>query len=103
MSRDELELFRLLARFKVQLRRAHGRGVDLELLTADRDYADRLLGEIEALTDDEGLIVLCLQLRARLLRPTVVSPAPSAVPVSPPLAAVSAVKTRDYRFGARGG
>jgi hypothetical protein len=77
--------------------------VDLQLLASDFDYADRLLGEIEESTDDEGLMVLCLQLRARLLRPAVALPNPAVAADSPSPAAVGAIKARDYRFGARGG
>jgi hypothetical protein len=103
VSTEDIELLRLLARFKLQLRRLHDRAVDLAALKADRDYADAILSEIEDLTDDEELLVLVLQLRARLLKP-VAPPAVSDVPAVPDeLPAAQVDSPRHYRYGARGG
>ncbi|HJV28346.1 MAG TPA: hypothetical protein VJ673_21900 [Aromatoleum sp.] len=102
MSTEDIELLRLLARFKLQLRRLHDRAVDLAALMADRDYADAILSDIEDLTDDEELLVLVLQLRARLLKP-VAPPAVSDVAVPGELPAAQVDSPRHYRYGARGG
>jgi len=98
VSAEEIELIRLLARFKLQLRRVHNRAVDLSTLAADREYAARTLAEVEELTDDEELLVLVLQLRERLLRPKAVPAVRDVLP-----AAQKTSAARDYRYGARGG
>lgn len=97
---DPYELPRLLARFKLQVRRLLNQPVDLEKLTRDPEYARLRLAEVEDLADDEELLVMVLRLRD-LLCPLEVAPQPepeplAAVEVVPPKAT-----TRDYRFGAR--
>jgi hypothetical protein len=99
MSELELETVRLLARFKLQVRRSLDLGVDLKALAADADYAERILGEIEERAEDEELLVMVLRLRRRLLAVPAV-PAPAPVVATP---ASTAPAARDYRFGARGG
>lgn len=88
---DPYELPRLLARFKLQVRRLLNQAVDLEKLTQEPEYARVRLAEIEEVADDEELLVTLLRLRT-LLSPVAVAPEPPA----PARAA-----TRDYRFGAR--
>lgn len=97
MSTEEIELIRLLARFKLQLRRLHDRAVDLSALKTDREYAARVLAEVEELTDDEELLVVVLQLRERVLRGKAMPAVPDALP------AAQMPASRDYRYGARGG
>ena len=108
MSEQEIETVRLLARFKLQVRRNFDRAVDLKALSEDRAYAESVLSEIEDLAEDEELLVMVLRLRERLLAPP---PEPAQAPVAPaPLAPAAATPSataarlaRDYRFGARGG
>ena len=102
MSTEELQLIRLLARFKLQLRRLHDRAVDLSALKSDGEYAARILAEVEELTDDEELLVLALQLRERLLERPALPPVPAALPV-PQMPASQMHASRHYRYGARGG
>jgi len=105
MSEHEIETVRLLARFKLQVRRSLDRGVDLKALAADAAYAEEVLADVEERAEDEELLVLVLRLRERLL--PVRAPAPVvAVSVPAPVDEVpvpAARPTRDYRFGARGG
>ena len=99
---DPYELPRLLARFKLQVRRLLNQTVDLEKLARDSDYARLRLAEVEDQADDEELLVMVLRLRD-LLCPQEVAPPPEP---EPPVVAVDVVPpralTRDYRFGARG-
>lgn len=86
-----IELIRLLARFKLQVRRQLDQTVDLYQLEHDTTYARSRLAAIEDLADDEELLVMVLRLRELLL--------PEAAPViqQPPAPAASA----RYMYGAR--
>lgn len=99
---DPYELPRLLARFKLQLRRLLNQAVDLEKMARDPEYARIRLAEVEDLADDEELLVMVLRLRD-LLCPVEVAPEPEPLPLEfPPEVAPPTPTTRDYRFGARG-
>jgi len=101
MSEAEIELARLLARFKLQVKRALGRSVNLTAMMNDPAYARATLDEIEELADDEEFLLLVICLREKL------APAAVAAPVVPAPASEAAPARsqalRDYRFGARGG
>jgi hypothetical protein len=94
MNQEMIETARLLARFKLQVRRSLDRAVDLGRLTADPVYCARTLAEIGAVAKDEELRTLLRKLCERLLAPP---------PAEQPAAAVEAAQgVRDHRFGARG-
>lgn len=95
MSHQELETAKLLARFKLKVRRTLDRSVDLDALGRDPAYAIQTLKEIEDLAEDEDLLVMVIQLRS-LLGPR----SGEASSVSTPAPAASG-ETRNYRFGAR--
>lgn len=94
---DSLETARLLARFKLQVRRTLDQSVNLEQLAHDPDYAKARLAEIEDAAEDEELLVMVLRLRALLLPlpPVATAPPPSAPEPAP------SQETRNYKFGAR--
>ncbi len=100
MSEAELETARLLARFKLMVRRSLDRSVNLAAMQADPVQA-AVLDEIEEPADDEELLTMVVRLRERLL-----ASAPEAPGEPPPEAevpsAVARPALRDYRFGARG-
>lgn len=104
--KDPIELPRLLARFKLQVRRLLNQTVDLEKLSSDPEYARERLALIEDCADDEDLLVLVLRLREMLCprisppTPPVELAVPEPVPTPPPAQAMAS--GRDYRFGARG-
>lgn len=107
MSEAEIETARLLARFKLQVRRCLHMPVDLALLAADTEYAEGLFREVEERAEDEDLLTLLVRLRERLHRnaqDAAPPPAPVAdVVVAAPSAPLPDAKPmRDYRFGARG-
>ncbi len=54
-----------LARFKLLMRQIHKTVVDLTLLSQDLAYRKQVLDQAEN-TDDENLLLLAIQLRARL-------------------------------------
>ena len=93
MNQEMIETARLLARFKLQVRRSLDRAVDLGRLTADPGYCARTLAEIGALAEDEELRTLLRKLCERLLAP------PSA---EQPAVGEAAQGLRDSRSGARG-
>jgi hypothetical protein len=93
MNQEMIETARLLARFKLQVRRSLDRPVDVGALTANAAYCVRTLAEIEALAEDEELLSLLRKLRERLLAP---------LPAEQPAVAETVHGGRDYRFGARG-
>lgn len=95
---DPYELPRLLARFKLQVRRLLNQAVDLEKLAKDPEYAQVRLAEIEEVADDEELLVTLVRLRT-LLSPVAEVPEAAAPVLAENPPARSA--TRDYRFGAR--
>lgn len=92
-----METAQLLARFKLQVKRALGQTIDLERMTREADYARQRLAEIEEAAEDEQLLVLVLRLRDLLL------PVVSAPPANPPAeaAAPRTATTRRYLQGAR--
>ena len=90
---EQIELARMLARFKLQVRRELNESVDLNRLKNDPDYARERLAQIEDQTADEELLVMLLVLRERLVA-GIMPP-----PVVPPKAEAADAK---YRFGARG-
>ncbi|QEL64859.1 hypothetical protein OTERR_13830 [Oryzomicrobium terrae] len=92
---DSLETARLLARFKLQVRRTLDQSVSLEQLAHDPDYAKARLAEIEDAAEDEELLVMVLRLRALLL--PAVAPAPAVASTEP----TPSQETRTYKFGAR--
>ncbi|MCX8145821.1 MAG: hypothetical protein N3C59_05760 [Azovibrio sp.] len=101
---DPYELPRLLARLKLQVRRVLNQSVDLEALRQDPEYARRRLAELEALAEDEELLVLILRLRELLCPPVAVPPAAPPAPESASLSQGGReplATARDYRFGAR--
>lgn len=93
---DPLETARLLARFKLQVRRALDQSVNLEQLANDPAYAKTRLAEIEDAAEDEDLLVMVLRLRALLLPPPVAAAPPPAAPEP-----AAPQETRNYKFGAR--
>lgn len=101
MSEAELETARLLARFKLMVRRSLDRSVNLAAMQANPVQAAAVLDEIEELADDEELLTMVVRLRERLL-----ASAPEALreafPEAEVPAAVARPSVRDYRFGARG-
>ncbi|WP_374603733.1 hypothetical protein [Niveibacterium sp.] len=94
---DKIEHARLLARFKLQVRRQLDQSVDLDRLVQDAEYARTRLAEIEDLAEDEELLVMLLTLR-EILVPRKAAPAATAELAPPPKTAES----RNYKFGARG-
>lgn len=99
MSEAELETARLLARFKLQVRRSLDRSINLADLQAGPAEAAAVLDEIEALAGDEALLTLVACLRERLL----VRSAPAIEVPDAPRPMNERTMIRDYRFGARGG
>jgi len=91
---NQLEEIRLLARFKLQVRRLLNQSVDLEKLRNDPVYAADCLARVEEKADDEELLVLALRLRAML-----VPRSPAAQPV--PAVAEPVATEKKYLFGAR--
>lgn len=99
MSEAELETARLLARFKLQVRRSLDRSVNLADLQTSPAEAAAVLDEIEALAEDEALLTLVVCLRERLLARS----APTLEVRVAPQPVSEQTMVRDYRFGARGG
>lgn len=91
---SRIELIRLLAKFKLQVRRQLNQTVDLYQLENDVAYARDRLSEIEDEADDEELLVMVLHLR-ELLVPRSAPTITSAHPIT-----ASAPEKR-YLFGAR--
>jgi hypothetical protein len=89
---QQLELARMLAKFKLQVRRSLDQSVDLERLKNEPAYARQRLAEIEEATTDEELLVSLLLLRDRLALKQGPTPARPPVPA----------KGGKYLFGARG-
>lgn len=99
----QMELAQLLARFKLQVKRALGETVDLEALARNPAYARQRLSEIEDAAEDEGLLVMVLRLRDLLLPVEAPAPAPAPVVVAPPPPPPPEMpkETRNYLMGAR--
>ena len=89
---EHIELLRLLARFKLQVRRELDQAVDLERLKNDIEYARTRLAEIEESTADEEVLLTVLRLREKLLPGHYVMVSAAVDP---------AVTEQRYLFGAR--
>ncbi len=97
---DKIEHARLLARFKLQVRRQLDQSIDLDRLVQDPDYARTRLAEIEDLAEDEELLVMVLTLRDILMPRKAAPAAPAAAAdLAPP---PKSAESRNYKFGARG-
>jgi hypothetical protein len=92
--RDQLELARLLAKFKLGVRRQLALSVSLERLQNEPGYAREQFAALEERIDDEDLLTTLLTLRERLV------PAPTAL--APPSQADAEPGSTRYRFGPRG-
>jgi len=64
---EDIEMLRLMARLKLQVRRELNQSVDLGQMKCDPSYAQKRLSEIEEETGDEELLVLVLRLREMLV------------------------------------
>jgi hypothetical protein len=90
------EALKLLAHFKILLKKEKGCTLDLERLMASQDYARQILGLAED-SENEALVTLALTVRDKLgLLP--VAPAPI---VELPPAEKPKVSPDKYKFGAR--
>jgi len=69
-----------LAQFKLLMRQVHQYSVDLSLFVSDQTYAKEVLDLAED-TDQEGLMMLAIELRAQFGLLQAAKPAPEAVPV----------------------
>lgn len=100
----QMETAQLLARFKLQVKRALGQSVDLERLTREPSYARQRLSEIEEAAEEEELLVMVLRMRDLLLpftpEVTEVVPVAKIVP-APPEAVNKTSEIRSYLMGAR--
>lgn len=67
MQSHQLDMIRLMVRFKLQVRRLLDQAVDLDQLVSDLPYARTRLAEIEAACQDEDLLIMLVQLRTHLL------------------------------------
>ena len=90
---DKLEKARLLARFKLMVKRSLNQSVDLERLCREPAYAQERLAEIEEAALEEELLVMVLR-----LRDLYVPLAPVAAAETP---AEQTPETRNYKMGAR--
>lgn len=100
----QMETAQLLARFKLQVKRALGQSVDLERLTRDPSYARQRLSEIEEAAEEEELLVMVLRMRDLLLpfTPEVAEVVPVAEVLPAPLEAANKTsEIRSYLMGAR--
>jgi len=88
--KKQLEMVQMLARFKLQVKRALGESVDLERLARDPAYARQRLAEIEEAAMEEELLVMVLRLRDLLVPPEAAE-----------TAAAAGKETRSYLMGAR--
>lgn len=100
MTDTDMETAILMARFKIQARKHLDLPVDLDKLEHDETYAQALLQAAEQESEDEGLLVLVMRLRARLKARSLEAPS-AVVRLSRSIPAPSHV-LRDHRFGARG-
>ena len=103
------EDFGQLARFKLLMRQVHHYTVDLSDLVVDAQYAKDTLDVAED-TDHEELMLLAIELRARLgllsnsMRPEPTPPsvpAPVVTPPPPTVAATTPNANERYRFSLR--
>ena len=86
------EMLKVLAQFRILLKKEKGLAVDFERLMAEPDYARELARAGED-SDNELLVMLALQLHEKLGLMSV--PAPAAAPAAKP------VDPEKYKFGAR--
>ena len=94
---ETLEKARLMARFKLMVKRTLNQSVDLERLSREPAYARARLGEIEEAASDEELLVMVLRLRDSCLPHLAEAPA-----AAPPAETAPATRpTRSYMLGAR--
>ncbi len=99
---ENMEKAQMLARFKLQVKRALSETVDLEALTRDPQYARQRLSEIEEAAADEDLLVMVLRLRDLLLPAQAVQEPKVEIESAPVAPAPAAAKeTRSYLMGAR--
>lgn len=96
---DRVELTRLLAKFKLSVRRQLDLSVNLERLQNEPDYAREQFATLEELIEDEELLVNLLTLRERLVPRALSVSATELEPPAPP--AVSPPAQARYRFGPR--
>ncbi len=95
-----LEQAQLLARFKLQVKRALGESVNLDALSNDPIYAKARLAEIEEMAEDEELLIMVLRVRDLVLPVETQTAAP--IVTAPAAAPIPVVKeTRNYMMGAR--
>jgi hypothetical protein len=87
-------MLKLLAQFRILLKKEKGINVDFERLVGDPAYARELVKAGED-TDNEVLVMLALQLHEKLG----LMGSPKAAPA--PVAAAKAVNPEKYKFGAR--
>lgn len=92
---ERAELTRLLAKFKLNVRRRLNLSVNLERLQNEPDYAREQLAALEERIEDEELLVTLLTLRDRLVPKPAIAPeiASPKEPATEPLSR--------YRFGPR--
>jgi hypothetical protein len=98
----EQELLKMLAQFRILLKRAKGVQVDFEKIVADPAYARQVLGAAED-SDNEVLVTLALGIRDKLgflAEPTAKPAAPA--PAEPAPSAAAAKLGKKYFYGARG-
>lgn len=94
MDAQQTELVRLLASFKLTVKKSLQKSVDLEALAKDAAYAKKCLAEVEEAAESEELLVLVLKLRELLVF--------NGPELAPAAATEEASKeTRNYKFGAR--
>jgi hypothetical protein len=87
-------MLKLLAQFRILLKKEKGVAVDFERLMSDSAYARELVRAGED-SDNEVLVMLALQLHEKLG----LMSAPVKAPA--PVAAAKAVSPEKYKFGAR--
>lgn len=101
-----------LVQFKLLMRQVHQYSVDLSLFVSDQTYAKEVLDLAED-TDQEGLMMLAIELRAQFGLLQAAKPAPETVPVAaepvaePTIAATSStanifpIEEDRYKFSLR--
>ncbi len=107
MQSHQLDMIRLMVRFKLQVRRLLDQAVDLDQLVSDLAYARARLAEIEAASQDEDLLIMLVQLRTHLLEggQTEAKNRPKSTPRSAAITAANEVvpaHRHKYLYGARG-
>ena len=97
----EQELLKMLAQFRILLKKAKGVQVDFEKIVADPAYARQVLGAAED-SDNEVLVTLALGIRDKLgLLTTPAKPA-AAAPAEPAPGGGAGKLGNKYFYGARG-